>query len=225
MKTRFALLVGVLVIASMLLTACPAPTPQVVEKVVTQIVEQKVEVIQTQIVEKTVVRPRSWRRSSRRPRRPKPSPSSPGCSMTRATWIPRAMSVWGTNTCATRSPSSTRPSRASGSGTTNSPLGTARQPRSSRPSRPVLRCPISWTFRVHQVNQLLQERHDAGPDRVGEGAAVVRPDGRKRAEDVHGPRRQALLHPDGTPAFHGFRLEGSLPQRLPEDHRRDAEGG
>ena len=55
MKTRFALLVGVLVIASMLLTACPAPAPQVVEKVVTQIVEQKVEVVQTQIVEKEKV--------------------------------------------------------------------------------------------------------------------------------------------------------------------------
>ena len=55
MKSRFALLVGVLVIASMLLTACPAPTPQVVEKVVTQIVEQKVEVVQTQIVEKEKV--------------------------------------------------------------------------------------------------------------------------------------------------------------------------
>ena len=41
----------------------------------------------------------------------------------------------------------------------------------------------------YQVNQLLQERHDAGPDRVGEGAVVVLPDGRKRAEDVHGPRR------------------------------------
>ena len=35
----------------MVLTACPAPQPQVVEKVVTQIVEQKVEVVQTQIVE------------------------------------------------------------------------------------------------------------------------------------------------------------------------------
>ena len=55
MKSRFALLVGVLVIASMLLTACPAPAPQVVEKVVTQIVEQKVEVVQTQIVEKEKV--------------------------------------------------------------------------------------------------------------------------------------------------------------------------
>jgi multiple sugar transport system substrate-binding protein len=60
MKSRFALLVGVLVIASMLLTACPAPTPQVVEKIVTQVVEQKVEVIQTvevietQVVEKIV---------------------------------------------------------------------------------------------------------------------------------------------------------------------------
>jgi multiple sugar transport system substrate-binding protein len=55
MKTRLFLLVGVLVIASMLLTACPAPQPQVVEKVVTQIVEQKVEVVQTVEVEKKVV--------------------------------------------------------------------------------------------------------------------------------------------------------------------------
>jgi ABC-type glycerol-3-phosphate transport system substrate-binding protein len=55
MKPRFALLVGVLVIASMLLTACPAPQPQVVEKIVTQVVEQKVEVVQTVEVEKKVV--------------------------------------------------------------------------------------------------------------------------------------------------------------------------
>ena len=40
-----------LLIASMVLTACPAPAPQVVEKVVTQVVEQRVEVVQTQIVE------------------------------------------------------------------------------------------------------------------------------------------------------------------------------
>ena len=55
MKPRFALLVGVLVIASMLLTACPAPQPQVVEKIVTQVVEQKVEVVQTVEVEKKVI--------------------------------------------------------------------------------------------------------------------------------------------------------------------------
>lgn len=55
MKTRLFLLVGVLVIASMLLTACPAPAPQVVEKVVTQVVEQKVEVVKTVEVEKKVV--------------------------------------------------------------------------------------------------------------------------------------------------------------------------
>jgi multiple sugar transport system substrate-binding protein len=55
MKTRLFLLIGVLVIASMLLTACPAPQPQVVEKIVTQVVEQKVEVVQTVEVEKKVV--------------------------------------------------------------------------------------------------------------------------------------------------------------------------
>ena len=51
---KMSVVLGVLLIASMVLTACPAPQPQVVEKVVTQIVEQKVEVVQTQIVEKTV---------------------------------------------------------------------------------------------------------------------------------------------------------------------------
>jgi len=53
MKPRFALLVGVLVIASMLLTACPAPAPQVVIQTVE--VEKKVDVIQTVEVEKKVV--------------------------------------------------------------------------------------------------------------------------------------------------------------------------
>ncbi len=51
---KMSVVLGVLLIASMVLTACPAPQPQVVEKVVTQVVEQKVEVVQTQIVEKTV---------------------------------------------------------------------------------------------------------------------------------------------------------------------------
>jgi oligopeptide transport system substrate-binding protein len=51
---KMSVVLGVLLIASMVLTACPAPQPQVVEKIVTQVVEQKVEVVQTQIVEKTV---------------------------------------------------------------------------------------------------------------------------------------------------------------------------
>lgn len=54
MSTRkLSVLIGVLVIISMILTACPAPTPQVVEKVVTQVVEKKV--VETQVVEKKVV--------------------------------------------------------------------------------------------------------------------------------------------------------------------------
>ncbi len=64
MKARLVLLVSVLVIASMLLTACPAPTPVtvietvVVEKEVkvveTQVVEKEVKVVETQVVEKIV---------------------------------------------------------------------------------------------------------------------------------------------------------------------------
>lgn len=44
-------LVAVLVIASMVLAACPQPTPEVVEKVVTQVVEKQVEVKETVVVE------------------------------------------------------------------------------------------------------------------------------------------------------------------------------
>jgi oligopeptide transport system substrate-binding protein len=54
---KMSVVLGVVLIASMVLTACPAPAPQVVEKVVTQVVEKKVEVVQTQIVEKVVEKP------------------------------------------------------------------------------------------------------------------------------------------------------------------------
>ena len=48
---KWSVVLGVLVIASMILTACPAPAPQVVEKVVTQVVEKEVKVVETQVVE------------------------------------------------------------------------------------------------------------------------------------------------------------------------------
>ncbi len=57
---KWSFVLGILVIASMILTACPAPQPQVVKEVVTQIVEkqvvqtQVVEKVQTQVVEKPV---------------------------------------------------------------------------------------------------------------------------------------------------------------------------
>jgi oligopeptide transport system substrate-binding protein len=51
---KWSVVVGIVVILSMVLSACATPTPQTVEKVVTQIVTQKeeVKVIQTQVVEK-----------------------------------------------------------------------------------------------------------------------------------------------------------------------------
>ncbi len=52
---KWSVLLGVLLIASMVLTACPAPTPQVVEKVVTQVVTQ--EKIVEKPVEKIVEKP------------------------------------------------------------------------------------------------------------------------------------------------------------------------
>ena len=51
---KLSVLLGVLVVASMILTACPAPQPQVVEKVVTQVVKEEVKVVETQVVEKQV---------------------------------------------------------------------------------------------------------------------------------------------------------------------------
>jgi len=47
---KWSVVLGVLMIASMLVTACATPAPQVVEKVVTQVVEKQV--VQTQVVEK-----------------------------------------------------------------------------------------------------------------------------------------------------------------------------
>jgi ABC-type transport system substrate-binding protein len=51
---KLSVVLGVLVVVSMVLTACPAPQPQVVEKIVTQVVEKEVKVVETQVVEKQV---------------------------------------------------------------------------------------------------------------------------------------------------------------------------
>ncbi len=48
---KMSALLGVLLVVSMVLTACPAPQPQVVEKVVTQVVKEEVKVVETQVVE------------------------------------------------------------------------------------------------------------------------------------------------------------------------------
>jgi oligopeptide transport system substrate-binding protein len=48
---RLMSFLSLLVVASMLVTACAAPAAQVVEKVVTQVVEKEVKVIETQVVE------------------------------------------------------------------------------------------------------------------------------------------------------------------------------
>lgn len=47
---KLSVLLGVLVVVSMILTACPAPEPQVIEKVVTQVVKEEVKVVETQVV-------------------------------------------------------------------------------------------------------------------------------------------------------------------------------
>jgi len=51
---KLSVLLGVIVILSMILTACATPAPQVVEKVVTQVVKEEVKVVETQVVEKPV---------------------------------------------------------------------------------------------------------------------------------------------------------------------------
>jgi oligopeptide transport system substrate-binding protein len=51
---RMSLVLAILVIASLILSACATPTPQVVEKVVTSVVEKEVKVVETQVVEKEV---------------------------------------------------------------------------------------------------------------------------------------------------------------------------
>lgn len=53
MRSRWFIALSLLAAVSLILTACAAPTPQVVEKVITQVVEKKV--VETQVVEKKVV--------------------------------------------------------------------------------------------------------------------------------------------------------------------------
>ena len=58
---KLSVLLGVLVVVSMILTVCPAPQPQIVEKIVTQVVKEEVKVVETQAsrsmeVEKIVTR-------------------------------------------------------------------------------------------------------------------------------------------------------------------------
>lgn len=48
---RLSIVLGVLVVLSMILSACATPTPQVVEKVVTSVVKEEVKVVETQVVE------------------------------------------------------------------------------------------------------------------------------------------------------------------------------
>jgi basic membrane lipoprotein Med (substrate-binding protein (PBP1-ABC) superfamily) len=50
MKARYTVL-GLLAVIMLVLGACAAPAPQVVEKVVTQVVKEEVQVVQTQVVE------------------------------------------------------------------------------------------------------------------------------------------------------------------------------
>ncbi len=49
---KLSLLIGVLVIVSMILTACPAPQPEVITKVETVVVKEEVKVVETQVVTK-----------------------------------------------------------------------------------------------------------------------------------------------------------------------------
>jgi ABC-type transport system substrate-binding protein len=51
---KLSVVLGVIVILSMILTACATPQPQVVEKVVTSVVKEEVKVVETQVVEKQV---------------------------------------------------------------------------------------------------------------------------------------------------------------------------
>ena len=51
---KLSVLLGVLVVVSMVLTACPAPQPQVIEKIVTQVVKKEVKVVETKEVVKEV---------------------------------------------------------------------------------------------------------------------------------------------------------------------------
>ena len=56
MKSKLWMTVGLMVVVAMILPACAAPPPQVVEKIVTQVVEKEKQVIQTVEVPKEVIK-------------------------------------------------------------------------------------------------------------------------------------------------------------------------
>ena len=56
-RKKISVVFSALLIASMVLTACSAPTPQVVKKVVTEVVKEEVKVVETSVVEKVVEPP------------------------------------------------------------------------------------------------------------------------------------------------------------------------
>lgn len=53
---KLSVVLDVLAFVSVSLTACPAPEPQIIEKVVTQVVTREVPVVETRVVEKVVTR-------------------------------------------------------------------------------------------------------------------------------------------------------------------------
>ncbi len=50
-KRKLWTVISIMAVATMLITSCAAPAPQVVEKIVTQVVKEEVQVVQTQVVE------------------------------------------------------------------------------------------------------------------------------------------------------------------------------
>ena len=144
MKARFAL-IALLAIIVMALGACAAPTPQVVEKVVTQVVTQEkvVEKVSTQIVEKEKVVEKqvtvapaatpvpakkvvSWFQYDQGNVDPKADEKVGNQYLRDA--MPIFNKAYDGQVCL---------------GKPVHPLGEARQPSSSRPCRPRVKCPIS----------------------------------------------------------------------------------
>ena len=222
MKARFAL-IALLAILVMALGACAAPTPQVVEKVVTQVVTQEkvVEKVSTQIVEKEKIVEKQVTVAPA---------ATPVPAKKLVSWFqydqgnvdPKADEKVGNEYLRKTIPIFNKEYEGK-LNWENQYTPWEKIDGQTRRGRawPRPRCPISSRSVVADVSSF--NKNGAVQDltewaKAQKWYAEMDPSALKICTTPDG---KLVLHPHGEPAFSGLRLEGPLPQRLPQDHGRD----
>ena len=227
MKARYTW-IALLAIVAMTLGACaqpaaqpaPAATPQVVEKIVTAVVTQEVKVVETQVVEKTVVQTQVVQATA--------APEA----KTFTTWFqydqgnvdPKSDERVGNQYLRDTIPLFDKAFAGKWVWNNEFTPWDRAQAKMVAAVQNNAEVPDLIDLQGYQVNNYYKNGTLQDLTEWAKAQPWYSKMDAERAEDVHGPRRQALLHPDVNPAFRSLRLEGSLPQRLPQDSGRLAQG-